>query len=349
MSAGSQLSILKRREEALKATQEAVNIFEHLAESKPEVYRPDLAMALSCLGDRLSELGYIEDALRSTQKVVAIQRSLVVLLPGVFEHDLIMALNSLGKRLSELGFFENALEAAQEAVGAARRLTDTRPGLFERDLVQALFSLGNRFSALGQHGHALKATSAAIAFRSCATEQGPDCTHELPSLSNWRLENRQFSAGLKAAREASNIQERLTDSDLRAPESDADAALTRLGDRVAPIEQPSSKQSLVNQAIGILEKLASMQQKLAAPELAMYCQTLGSILHAHNPEEAAAAFEEGLRTLLPLLEQQPQTHDALATNLIRNWLASTEEAGGVPSPELLAALREFMHPENLKE
>ena len=51
------LSDLGRREEALAASQEAVEICRRLAAARPDAFLPDLAMSLNNLGDRLSDLG----------------------------------------------------------------------------------------------------------------------------------------------------------------------------------------------------------------------------------------------------------------------------------------------------
>ena len=54
---GVALSNLGRREEALKPSQEAAEIYRRLAEKNPEAFLPDLAMSLNNLGVYLSDLG----------------------------------------------------------------------------------------------------------------------------------------------------------------------------------------------------------------------------------------------------------------------------------------------------
>ena len=57
------LSDLGRREEALAATQEAVDIYRRLAQTRPDAFLPDLAASLNNLGGHLSKLGRREEAL----------------------------------------------------------------------------------------------------------------------------------------------------------------------------------------------------------------------------------------------------------------------------------------------
>ena len=53
----TRLSELGRREEALKAAEEAADLYRALAAARPEAFTPDLAMSLNNLATMLSELG----------------------------------------------------------------------------------------------------------------------------------------------------------------------------------------------------------------------------------------------------------------------------------------------------
>jgi tetratricopeptide (TPR) repeat protein len=113
---GNALSALGRREEALAATQEAVDIRRGLAQANPQAFLPDLAMSLTSLGNRLSELGRREEALAATQEAADIRRRLAQANPQAFLPDLAKSLNNLGDRLSEVKRSQEALEAYEEAV-----------------------------------------------------------------------------------------------------------------------------------------------------------------------------------------------------------------------------------------
>jgi len=54
---GRRLSDLGRREEALAATQETVDIRRCLAQARPDAFLPDLATSLNNLGVYVSDLG----------------------------------------------------------------------------------------------------------------------------------------------------------------------------------------------------------------------------------------------------------------------------------------------------
>jgi len=67
---GIRLGDLGRREEALEAAREAVEIYRSLAAERPDAFRPDLAMSLNNLGTFLSELGRREEALEAAREAV---------------------------------------------------------------------------------------------------------------------------------------------------------------------------------------------------------------------------------------------------------------------------------------
>ena len=83
-------------EEALAATQEAVDISRRLAQTRPDAFLPDLARSLNNLGNSLSGLGRREEALAATQEAVDIRRRLAQTRPDAFLPDLAISLNNLG-------------------------------------------------------------------------------------------------------------------------------------------------------------------------------------------------------------------------------------------------------------
>jgi tetratricopeptide (TPR) repeat protein len=85
---GTRLSNLGRREEALAASQEAVDIRRRLVQTRPDAFLPDVAMSLNNLGAMLSNLGRREEALAATQEAVDIRRRLAQTRPDAFLPDL---------------------------------------------------------------------------------------------------------------------------------------------------------------------------------------------------------------------------------------------------------------------
>jgi tetratricopeptide (TPR) repeat protein len=110
------LSALGRREEALAAIDEAVVQYRELAASRPDAFRPALAMSLNNLSASLSALGRREEALAAIEEAVAQYRQLAASRPDAFRPDLAGSSHNLSLRLSDLGRREEALAASDEAV-----------------------------------------------------------------------------------------------------------------------------------------------------------------------------------------------------------------------------------------
>jgi hypothetical protein len=91
----NRLSGLGRREDALAASTEAVQVYRELAAARPDAFLPDLAMSLNNLSNRLSGLGRREDALAASTEAVQVYRELAAARPDAFLPDLAMSLNNL--------------------------------------------------------------------------------------------------------------------------------------------------------------------------------------------------------------------------------------------------------------
>ena len=123
-------SDLGRREDALAAIEEAVDVYRELALALPDAFLPDLAMSLNNQSNRLSDLGRREDALAAIEEAVAIRRELARARPDAFLPDLAMSLNNQSIGLANLGRREDALAAIEEAVAIRRELARARPDAF---------------------------------------------------------------------------------------------------------------------------------------------------------------------------------------------------------------------------
>ena len=95
---------------ALTSIQEAVQLRRTLAEARPEVFLPDLAMSLNNLSNQQSDNGDRAGALTSIQEAVQLRRTLAEARPEVFLPNLAATLNNLSVRQSENGDRAGALD-----------------------------------------------------------------------------------------------------------------------------------------------------------------------------------------------------------------------------------------------
>ena len=105
---------LGRRADAVAPTEEAVTLYRELAAQNP-AFAPDLAMALTNLGNRYSGVGRRADAVAPPEEAVTLRRKQAAQNPA-FTPDLAMALNNLDRRLVAIGDPTRAEAAWQEVL-----------------------------------------------------------------------------------------------------------------------------------------------------------------------------------------------------------------------------------------
>ncbi len=287
-SAGVWLSTLGRREAALGATQQAVEIRHRLATANPDAFEPDLARSLNNLGSQLSALGQREAALGPTQQAMEIRHRLATANPDVFESDLARSLNNLGIRLSDLGRREAALGATQQAVEIRHRLAAQNPDAFTPDLAMSLTNLGSQLSALGRREESLAATQEAFRLYHRLAAQNPQAFTPDLAMSQNNLGIRLSSQGrreeaLAASQEAVEIGRRLAAQNPQAFTPDLARSLWALSGYV----------------LGPLER----------------------------HEEAEGAAREGLDLIAPYVEALPAAHGDTARGLLTTYREQCEKAG----------------------
>lgn len=95
-----------------------------LAQARPDVFLPDLAMALNNQWVYLSELGRREEALAVAEEAAGIYRVLAQARPAAFVPYLATALNNLASTLSSLNRPTEASAIREEANAAIRALAE---------------------------------------------------------------------------------------------------------------------------------------------------------------------------------------------------------------------------------
>jgi tetratricopeptide (TPR) repeat protein len=315
---GIRLSNLGRREEALAASQEAVDIYRRLAQTRPDAVLPNLATTLNNHGSDLSSLGRREEALAATQEAVDIYRRLAQTRPDAVLPDLAGSLNNLGIRLSNLGHREEALAATQEAVDIRRRLAQTRPDAVLPDLARSLNNLGRDFFNFGRHNEALAATQEAVDIRRRLAQARPDAflpdlALSLNSLGICLSNLGRREDALATSQEAVNIYRRLAQTRPDAFLHDLAGGLANLGNRFFSLGRREEALAVNQEAVDIRRRLAQTQPDAFLPDLAMSLNNFGALLsNVGRREEALAATQEAIDIRSRLAQTQP---DAFLPNL----------------------------------
>ncbi len=308
---GLRLSELGRREEALKASEEAVRIRRQLAAQRPDAFLPDLAMSLSNVGMMLSKLGRREEALKSSEEAVSIYRQVAAQCPDVFLPDLATSVSNVGVRLSELGRREEALKASEEAVRIRRQLTAQRPDAFLPDLAMSLNNAGTMLSELGRREEALKASEEAVAIYRQLTAQGPDAFLPYLALSLGNVGAMLSGLGrrdeaLKASEEALGLYRQLAAQRPDAFLPDLALSLSNVGNMLGELGRWEEALKASQEALCIRRQLAVQRPDAFLPDLAASVNNVGNRLgELGRLEEALKANEEAVSIRRQLAEQHP--------------------------------------------
>jgi tetratricopeptide (TPR) repeat protein len=128
---GVRLGDLGRREEALAASQEAVDIRRRLAQSRPDAFLPDLASSLNNAGAMLSNLGRREEALAASQEAVDIDRRLAQSRPDAFLPDLATSISVMSDVLAALDRHREGAQAATQALEILAPFVERYPQTYQ--------------------------------------------------------------------------------------------------------------------------------------------------------------------------------------------------------------------------
>ncbi|WP_327330563.1 tetratricopeptide repeat protein (plasmid) [Streptomyces sp. NBC_01208] len=201
------LSALGRREEALVAVSEAVDIRRKLVEVHGDMYLPEHASSLNNLSARLSALGRREEAMVAVSEAVDIRRKLVDVHGDIYLPGLAAALNNLSSALAALGGRrEEALVAVSEAVDIRRKLVDVHGDIYLPELASSLSNLSVDLGVLGRREEALTAVSEAVNIRRELVRENRDAYLPHLAINLFNLSARLGALGrwkeaLTAARE----------------------------------------------------------------------------------------------------------------------------------------------------
>jgi hypothetical protein len=158
---------------AVHPTEQAVEDYRQLVAAEPDVYRADLARALSNLGARLSANWRPTEAYAATEEAAGLYRQLMTDDPGEHRPELARCLSNLVIIDLRRRQPDQCLPQAEEAVGLYRELV-AADATHSAGLGHALASLASALAAANQDGAALNAfTESAEIYRALAADE-PD-------------------------------------------------------------------------------------------------------------------------------------------------------------------------------
>lgn len=343
---GYRLSHLGKREEALAAAQEAVELYRRLAAARPDAFTPGLAASLLNLGNQMGDLGRREEALAVAQEAAKLYRRLDAVRPEAFTPDLALSLNNLANRLSDVGRREQALAAAQEAVEIRRRLVAAQPDAFASDLAMSLNNLAGNLRDHGRCEEALSAAQEAIELVRRLAAARPDAftpalAGSLINLANCLGDLGRRDQALAAAREAVELFRRLAISRPEAFLPDLTMSLNNLATHLSHLGRREEALSVAQEAVDIRRRLAAARPDAFTPNLAGSLSVLGDRLEENGRlPEAVRADHESIGALAPYFFAQPRAFAGAMVTYLRDYVRRNEAAGMDLDEALVAPILE---------
>ncbi|MFI0792002.1 tetratricopeptide repeat protein, partial [Micromonospora rubida] len=151
-----------RRNEALAASQDAVDLYRELAAGNRAAHLPHLAMSVNNHAVRLAEAGRRNEALAASQDAVDLYRELAAGNRAAHLPHLAMSVNNHAVRLAEAGRRNEALAASQEAVDLRRELVAGNRDAYLPDLATSVNNHALGLAAVGRPGEALVVSQEAV-------------------------------------------------------------------------------------------------------------------------------------------------------------------------------------------
>ncbi|KZP07514.1 TPR-like protein [Athelia psychrophila] len=305
-----------RLDEALVASQEAVDLYRMLAAERPMAINEDLSRALYSLSTDFSALGRREEALATINEAVDLYRALAAERSVVFNADLAKSLDKQSTFLSRIGLLEEALVVVKEAVDLYRALTEERPAVFNVDLAMSLDTLSNQLSALGLREEALVAINEALGlYRALAAERpvafnvylAMSLDHQSKHLSVLGMRE----AALVAVKEAVDLYRVLAAERPVVFNADLAISLLSLSNRLSALELREEALSAINEALDLYRMLAAERPEVFNADLAMSLNNQSGCLSTLGlHEEAQASIKEAVDLYRTLAAERPVVFDA---------------------------------------
>ncbi len=306
---------------ACDALRAAWALYRELAQTSPDVYRPEVATTLNELGIVLTDLRALEDARAAYTEALLIRRELAQSRPEVYLPDVAMTLNNLGTVLSDLPALEDARAVYIEAVLIYRELAQNRPDIYRREVAMILSNLGLVLRDLRALQDARAAyTEALIAWRELALSSPdmyrPDLATTLNTLGKVLTDLRALEDARATYIEALLIRRELAQSNPDAYRPGLAGTLNDLGLVLRDLRSFEDARAAYTEALLIRRELAQSKPDIYRPALAATLNNLGLVLRDLRAlQDARGAYAEALPIYRELAQSNPDVYrpDVAAT------------------------------------
>ncbi len=324
---------LGKREDALTSTLEAVSHYRELANTRPEEFLPNLALAATNLNGKYQAVGKREEALEAAQEAVNIWRKLAFVRPEAFLPELAMGLSNLGVSRHALGEFEAGLESVEEAIRFYERLSQTRPIAFLPHLSAAHMNRGLILSRLGRRDEALASAQHTISIDRELARQNPGAFSDRLAMNLGSLGIKQNELGLIAEALASISEAVIILRELT--KSRPDAFLPELSSNLNNLSLLQSDIGRKQDALASLIESVSIQRELAQKLPAKFLDGLIDNLtnlgvlygELNSKDRALECAREAVEHCRKLAQERPQIYLPDLAACLNNLCLALDDIG----------------------
>ncbi|MFD9592006.1 hypothetical protein ACFWA9_04510 [Kitasatospora sp. NPDC059973] len=310
---GSDLGLLGRHEEAVRAALRAVRAFERLAVEQPEMYEADVGKSLTNYASRLMEMGRNADAAAAQERVVGIFRRLHGRDQPRYDLDLATALANLAAHLERTGRWTEAYRANQEAIEHYRR----------READDPRFRAGLAVALTNAAALTVRADAGTIAGRTSSVEAGGSAP--MPG------------DGIATAFEAVRVWRELADADPVGHRPDLAIALLNLRTQLARAARHEEAVAAITESIGLYRRLAGDNPLTYRKQLALALGLLRESLTAVGRHDAALDVgAESVALWRQLAAARPAEHEMGLVAALHGQNNALRAAGRPEDPEARA-------------
>ncbi len=287
-------------ERAAEAYGTALDIYRELAQSRPNVYRPNLATTLNNIGNVLRDLRAFEDARAIYTEALLIRRELAQSRPDVYQPYVAGTLNNLGTVLIDLRSLEDAHATCTEALLIYRELAQSRPDVYRPYVAGTLNNLGAVFINLRSLEDAHTTCTEALLIYRELTQSRPDVYRPnlattLNNLGTVLRDLRALEDARAAYTEALLIRRELAQSHPGVYRPDVAGTLNDLGNVLRDLRAFEDARVAYTEALLIYRELAQSRPDVHRPDVAMTLNNLGTDLRDLRAlEDARDCFRNAL-------------------------------------------------------
>ncbi len=318
-------------EAALRANQEAVDLYRKLAAAEPEEFLPDLARSLNNLALNLSDRERHAEALQAAQEAIDLYRKLAAGGARELRSGLAGSLNNLFIVLSRSNRPAPALRAAKEAADLYRELAAKEPDRFRAELSCTLNNLCIGHRGLSQFQQAFRAIQEAVEIRRELNALHPDMYRFELAKSLGRLADvlhnlKEYEAALRADQDTVTVRRELAAQRPDRFRAYLATSLCDLSISLAKLSQREGALKAAEEAVDVYRELAKQSPDQYRVALAESLNVLADrLVELERRESALQAAREGIVALRPDL--LGRSHVPLMEALVRTYTKMCELIG----------------------